>query len=522
MAFFDEGENKYVVRIVYDGPARAGKTSNLRALCDIFSMSRRSEMISPGELAERTTFFDWLQVDSGIVAGAGLRSVFLTVPGQRVLVRRRFALLDMADAVAFVVDATRNSLEEAAQMWAVTRERLAQRPEMDGSVVVQLNKSDIEDCYNEAEVREALGLAPEIRVVQAVATQGIGVRETAVLVMRAASTRVQERLLSGGRKAFEFKEYDAEAMRSELEALDADTPYSPVAMLQNPSHDTMLNTKMPSGRKPVLDADGKVAKGLPPLPNAEVQSGHFWPAEGLSVLRRIENERAVFRKDLNGNPGYGDGSGGTDTMVFQAGKYCLKTSRRRSTRDPEEGRARLLALARSKTMLGELIPDETVISLHGGSEDDYWIWTTTPWLPTLRYLMQTAVVGQERVGLGEALSLYAEAILKSIELAVRSGIVLDVHPSNFVANDNRISYVDDDVALGNMIPTLGYSILRRVEEYATYPDVVQDYVNRVISGLLERVTPEERESFGLHTVIRDTLVRSEAAQNAKQRILDAV
>jgi hypothetical protein len=339
--------------------------------------------------------------------------------------------------------------------------------------------------------------------------------------MRAASSRVHEQLLQSGRESFESADCGAAALKIELEELESNVPYAPEATLRNSYQNAIVGL---GGLSTELGQDGdpSTTQGLPPLPASDIAAGFLWPSHGRDVLRLVERERATHRSDLNANSGYGDGSGGTDTLVFQAGAYCLKTSRRRSTKDLDEGRARLLALARSKVMLGSLVLQGTVVSLHRGRGDDYWLWTTTPWLPTLRHLMQNAVAGQERDGLGEALGLYAETIVRSLEMAVRVGIVLDVHPSNFVVQDEKVYYIDDDVVLGSIVPTLGYAILRRVEEYSAFPEVIEDYVNRVIIGMLERMTQEERSLLDLHSIVRDTLVRSEAAQTAKQLILGAI
>lgn len=63
MASYDAARGCYVVRIVYDGPGLAGKTTNLKEVCNFVSAKRRSELYTPAELKGRTMFFDWLEVD---------------------------------------------------------------------------------------------------------------------------------------------------------------------------------------------------------------------------------------------------------------------------------------------------------------------------------------------------------------------------------------------------------------------------------------------------------------------------
>src|SRR5690242_7464889 len=104
MPLVDRRTESVVLRIVYDGAPEAGKTTNLRMLCERLSLGRRGELRNAGG-AERTQYFDWLDVTGGYVAGRRLRCQLVTVPGQVELARRRRYLLDTADVVVFVADA---------------------------------------------------------------------------------------------------------------------------------------------------------------------------------------------------------------------------------------------------------------------------------------------------------------------------------------------------------------------------------------------------------------------------------
>ena len=88
-------------------PGNAGKTTNLFEMCQFFTSRRRSELFSPESRDGRTMWFDWLQIDGGLVAGHGLRCQIVTVPGQLVLRRRRSALLRAADVVVLPGQETR-------------------------------------------------------------------------------------------------------------------------------------------------------------------------------------------------------------------------------------------------------------------------------------------------------------------------------------------------------------------------------------------------------------------------------
>ena len=69
MAVYDSSIQKLVVRIVYDGPGTAGKTTNLQQLYGFFSDWRRGELHSTPNSEGRTQSLDWLQLDGGLVRG---------------------------------------------------------------------------------------------------------------------------------------------------------------------------------------------------------------------------------------------------------------------------------------------------------------------------------------------------------------------------------------------------------------------------------------------------------------------
>ena len=69
MAIFDPVLQRIAVRVVYDGVAFAGKTTNLKQLCTLFAAQRSNELHTPAELRGRTLFFDWMQIMAGAVCG---------------------------------------------------------------------------------------------------------------------------------------------------------------------------------------------------------------------------------------------------------------------------------------------------------------------------------------------------------------------------------------------------------------------------------------------------------------------
>lgn len=197
MPVFDLEEQKVVARVVYDGAAGAGKTTNLRQLATLFTVVRRSQLFTPVELNGRTLYFDWLQIAGGLVAGLPLLCQAVTVPGQTALAPRRRHLLRSADAVVFVCDSAPGSLAKTRRSLALLEEERARRA-MDVPLVVQANKQDAPGALSAAELLAELGLPSGTPVVTARADDGGGVLETWVLAVRSVANWVHEHSVRDG------------------------------------------------------------------------------------------------------------------------------------------------------------------------------------------------------------------------------------------------------------------------------------------------------------------------------------
>jgi len=191
---FDLERSCVVVRIVYDGPAFAGKTTNLKRLCDLFPVERRSELYTPGALKGRTMFFDWLEIDGGRKGKHAYRFQLLTVPGQAARSYRRRPLLRLADAVVFVCDCSPEQIAETRKSFSQLKARLRERSPERIPLVVQLNKQDAPGALAPEEMTRLLKLDASIPVVPASAVSGKGVRETIVAVVREAGKKVTKQL----------------------------------------------------------------------------------------------------------------------------------------------------------------------------------------------------------------------------------------------------------------------------------------------------------------------------------------
>ena len=288
-----------------------------------------------------------------------------------------------------------------------------------------------------------------------------------------------------------------------------------------PSPPAALATDRPA----LYDQDANpIPDGLPEarLPNPAVPSFHIWPpSTGRETLRLVPYQRAVLRLDLQHCRGKLNGSGKSDTFVYRAGNWCLKTSPRRCFTAVEEARDTLVQLARRKVALGERLPPSTVLVLQE-SGVGYWLWTVTPWFRSLRFEMAEAEAIHSEAALGLVLRRYAQASVQALELLRGEQLALDVHPSNFAFVQDRWVYLDDDIEKSTCLPTIGYAWLMRVEEYGTATEALERYLSELELQIQRRLSREDVEQLRLEEAIDETMVQSELGRQARARLSRAV
>ena len=104
MPFIDLKKRVAQVKIVYYGPGRGGKTTNLEYVYGKYSNRMQTEMVSIKTQGDRTLFFDFLPVDMGKIAGFDVRIQLYTVPGQVKYNATRKVVLRGVDGLVFVAD----------------------------------------------------------------------------------------------------------------------------------------------------------------------------------------------------------------------------------------------------------------------------------------------------------------------------------------------------------------------------------------------------------------------------------
>jgi len=99
-------------KIVYYGPGRSGKTTNLQYIFSRVPDERKGSMVSLATQTDRTLFFDFLPIELGTISGFTTRFQLYTVPGQVYYNATRKLVLQGADGVVFVADSQARQLDE--------------------------------------------------------------------------------------------------------------------------------------------------------------------------------------------------------------------------------------------------------------------------------------------------------------------------------------------------------------------------------------------------------------------------
>jgi hypothetical protein len=179
MAELDTQRNRLTVKLVYYGPALAGKTTNLTRLHDLLAPELKGEMMTLETDGDRTLFFDLLPLGFTAPSGMLVKFQIFTVPGQVAHDGTRKVVLSRSDGVVFVADSQRNqSINNGASFDSLVANTSTLGPDLHTlPLVVQFNKRDLPEILSESEVRARWSQAPW-PLFFASALEGNGVKET--------------------------------------------------------------------------------------------------------------------------------------------------------------------------------------------------------------------------------------------------------------------------------------------------------------------------------------------------------
>jgi signal recognition particle receptor subunit beta len=179
MPTYNYKDKELIAKIVYYGPGRCGKTTNLQQIHAKMRPETRSELLSVATETDRTIYFDLLPLNLGTINGMKFMVRLFTVPGQVYYAETRKIVLRGADGVVFVADSQDHMADENRESLQDLKRNLAANGLDYGSIpfVLQYNKRDLPRLIPEAEL-DAMLNDRAVRALSAVAAHGDGVLET--------------------------------------------------------------------------------------------------------------------------------------------------------------------------------------------------------------------------------------------------------------------------------------------------------------------------------------------------------
>ena len=196
MSLVNYATREITCKIVYYGPGRSGKTTNLHYIYGQVPEDRKGKMVSLATQTDRTLFFDFLPLDLGQISGFTTKFQLYTVPGQVYYQTTRKLVLQGSDGVVFVADSQARQLEENVESMQDLHANLGEQgiDVREIPLVIQYNKQDLprDLILPTAELDDALNFRG-VPSFAADALHGPGVFET----LRGISELVLKRLSAG-------------------------------------------------------------------------------------------------------------------------------------------------------------------------------------------------------------------------------------------------------------------------------------------------------------------------------------
>jgi hypothetical protein len=140
-------KNKEIqAKIVYYGPGRGGKTTNLEQIYKTFKARTKAEIVTIKTHGDRTLFFDFLPLDAGTIKGYSVKFQLYTVPGQVMYNETRRLVLRGVDGIVFVADSLKLRKEKNTHSLKNLQENLStyKKNIFEIPLVIQYNKRDLE------------------------------------------------------------------------------------------------------------------------------------------------------------------------------------------------------------------------------------------------------------------------------------------------------------------------------------------------------------------------------------------
>jgi signal recognition particle receptor subunit beta len=202
VSFIDLSKNEVQCKIVYYGPGRGGKTTNLLYLHQAMTEAVRGKMVTIDTKGDRTLFFDFLPLALGQIQGLSIKIQLYTVPGQVMYNATRKLVLKGVDGIVFVADSLKVQKEKNVESLENLRQNLAEDnlDIREVPLVLQFNKRDLGGSnipiLTVEEMEEDLNSELQVPWFSGSALRGDGVFETLREISKRTVKQVSRKLLS--------------------------------------------------------------------------------------------------------------------------------------------------------------------------------------------------------------------------------------------------------------------------------------------------------------------------------------
>jgi mutual gliding-motility protein MglA len=113
MAIINQATKELQVKIVYYGPGKGGKTTNLEQVHgNVQNVQEKGKLVSLATSSDRTLFFDFLPIEAVAIKGYKTKFQLYTVPGQVIYNTTRQLVLRGVDGIVFVADSQYDKMAE--------------------------------------------------------------------------------------------------------------------------------------------------------------------------------------------------------------------------------------------------------------------------------------------------------------------------------------------------------------------------------------------------------------------------
>ncbi|MCK9173902.1 MAG: GTPase domain-containing protein [Desulforhopalus sp.] len=201
MSFINLRDKIVQIKIVYYGPGRCGKTTNLEYVNRTYKKQIASEMVSLKTHGDRTLFFDFLPFDIGKIKGYDIKIQLYTVPGQVKYNATRKLVLRGVDGIVFVADVMEKQREKNIRSLNQLHENLQLYKESIFKIplVMQYNKIDLKEygipILPTAVLQKDLNSRLKVPFFEASALAGYNVAATLKKIIFSSVISIQKKLL---------------------------------------------------------------------------------------------------------------------------------------------------------------------------------------------------------------------------------------------------------------------------------------------------------------------------------------